>query len=258
MLKFSDSVSPGNVIAIGDIHGTWEPYSQFLDWIRDSGAVIVSLGDLIDRGADDLKVLETSKALNEDPESWGLSSYHVLKGNHEKMFLDSFYIEDGKKRLFFQSAVEWFTNGGSEANAQEMADKYYEWVSDLPILLKIGETIFVHGGTPPGKDPEVSIMEGRPDILLWMREPFLRYGPQLEKWTDKYKRVVHGHTPTIFEEGGISFLPVQKDQRVNIDTGAFIKINSKGEVKHGRLTAYNVTQNTFKQFSVDPNETFAY
>jgi diadenosine tetraphosphatase ApaH/serine/threonine PP2A family protein phosphatase len=238
-----EDISEGDVIALGDIHATWKPYEDFLNWVKGSEATVVLLGDLIDRGGDDLKTLNATKTLIEDPEAWGLHSFHVLMGNHEKMFLESFADWGDGLEIFFQSATQWFSNGGSRENAEEMARDHYEWISKLPYLLTIGDTIFVHGGIWPGVDPR-----GRSSreaaSLLWMREPFLRLGPKLGAWTTKYKRVVHGHTPTFLERGHWSFSPVNLVDRVNIDTGCCFS----GEEGEGRLTAYNVTKGTFKQF----------
>jgi serine/threonine protein phosphatase 1 len=248
-ITWGDNIEPGDVIALGDVHATWKPYSEFLRWVRDSEAIVVILGDLIDRGGEDLKVLEATRRIHEDPETWGVESFYVLKGNHEQMFLDSFSDWGEGPELFFQSARIWFENGGSYDHGEEMARLHYDWVKNLPVLMTIGDTMFVHGGVSPGHDPREFLGKDHyaANSLMWMRKPFLQFGPLFEKWNAPFTRVVHGHTPTPFEGPEQGFLPVLKKDRVNIDTGCYFK----GEEETGRLTAYNVTQKTFKQFSND-------
>lgn len=243
MIEICHKVEPGDVIAVGDIHATWEPYRQFLDWVEGTQAVVVLLGDLIDRGKEDLVVLEETRQRLEEPEKFGLEAFYAIKGNHEEMFLNAAF--DGIAP-FRTTTLEWLNNGGNFEDKFEMIDNHAYWLRQLPVYLIIGDTLFIHGGIFPGKDPALALEENRADDLLWMREPFLRFGPQFERWNPKLKRVVHGHTPTVFEEynreNDLGFAPVVMEDRVNIDTGACFK----GE--EGFLTAYNVTQNTFKFF----------
>lgn len=242
MIEICERIDPGDVIAVGDIHATWGPYRQFLDWAEGSQAVVVLLGDLIDRGGEDLVVLEATRQRLEDPEKFGLGNFHVLKGNHEEMFLTAAF--DGIAP-FRTSTLVWLENGGNFRDKFEMIDNHSGWLWRLPVYMTIGDTLFIHGGIFPGKDPAVTVEERGSDPLLWMREPFLRFGPEFEKWNPRLKKVVHGHTPTIFEEGcyDLEFTPVIKNDRTNIDTGAWYQGQPKGF-----LTAYNVTQNTFKFF----------
>jgi serine/threonine protein phosphatase 1 len=230
------NIQPGDVIAVGDIHGRYDLLNLFLDDVKDSQATVILLGDLIDRGPEDMAVLNRARDLLFDPESWGLQGFHVLRGNHEKMFMDA---ADG------YGIGIWFDNGG---NVAEFANMIYheDWVSKLPIYMVVGDTLFVHAGIYPGHDPAKAIANRKADNLVWMREPFLTVGPQLEKWTDKIKRVVHGHTP-FFEDDQLGQVNVsQKGDRIGIDSGAYFT---------GILTSYNATQDKFKQFTLQTNET---
>lgn len=76
---------------------------------------------------------------------------------------------------------------------------------------------------------------------MWIRNPFLKKGARLHKWTDRLKKVVHGHTITGDK------LPTNHTDRVNLDTGAFMT---------GVLSAYNVTKNTFNQIKGEPNAAY--
>jgi len=237
-VKFNDDIIPGDVIALGDIHATATLYDKFLAWVKDTGCTVVLLGDMIDRGGEDLNVLEKTRNLLEDSEGWGLQAFYALMGNHERMFLD--YVTAPNWGM-----GEWLQNGANFDQMEEIKRLHTEWIRELPIYMTIGDVLFVHGGIFPGHDPQKTIDENRAESFLWMREPFLKHGPEFHKWSPNLKKVVHGHTPTLFEDGGVKRQPVVKEDRVNIDTGAYSK-------RDGCLTAYNVTQNTFKQFFHKP------
>jgi len=231
---YDNTVKAGDVVAVGDIHGRFDLYELFLDHVKGSGATVILLGDMIDRArtpGDDMRVLNKTRDLLLDPESWGLQSFYVLRGNHEKMFMDAV---DG------YGVGLWAQNGGDYQNLDNLA--YHEdWISQLPIYMTVGETMFVHAGIYPGHNPAEAIADGEADELVWMREPFLTCGPQLKKWTNKIKRVVHGHTP-YFENDLMGQVNVsQKGDRIGIDSGAYFT---------NVLTSYNATRNTFTQHTV--------
>jgi serine/threonine protein phosphatase 1 len=232
MINYSPLKQAGDVIAVGDIHGRYDLLNLFLDDVKDTGVSVILLGDLIDRGPDDLGVLHRVSALLQDPESWGLQSFNALRGNHEAMFLD---VCDG------HGLGLWADNGGRWKDLDRMS-LHEDWIRALPIYMVVGDTMFIHAGVFPGKDPAETIEADRADSLVWLREPFMTVGPQLEKWTDKIKRVVHGHTP-FFEDAQLGMVNVsRKWDRIGIDTGAYFS---------GVLTAYNATQGTFWEYTVE-------
>jgi serine/threonine protein phosphatase 1 len=224
MTKLRKKVNAGDVVAIGDVHARYDVLAAALKWLNGTGARVILLGDLIDRGGEDMKVLDKVKELMDDPGSAGLESFNVLMGNHERMFMDA--VEVGGT-----ASILWYKNGGNFKQELQMKATHYEWIKQLPIYMTVGDTMFIHAGVFPGHDPLKEIKNKKADNLLWMREPFLSVGPELHKWTDKVKKVVHGHTIVGKEPD------VTKD-RIGIDTGA---------VFSGILTAYNATRNTYWQ-----------
>jgi serine/threonine protein phosphatase 1 len=227
IFNFCDVINPGDVIAVGDIHATAEPYLMFLDWVRDSGAHVILLGDLIDRGGEDLVVLELTRCLLEDPTRNGLEAFTVIRGNHEQMFLNA---DAGC------GWEDWVMNGGNWEDFEKLR-KHAEWLRELPYYTVIGDTLFTHAGCPPGEDPQTMMgTHYLREQFLWMRRPFLDDGPQFEKWTPHLKKVVFGHTPK-------GALPYRIPNGICIDTLAY---------KTGVLTAYNATQDTFFQIETDP------
>ena len=231
-------ISPGDVIAVGDIHGRYDLLEQFLEDVQGSLACVILLGDIIDRGGDDTKVLNVVSSLLREPDLIGLSNFFCLMGNHEAMFVDAVTGTGDQWSL-------WLHNGGNFEQYGEMQE-HLEWLAELPVYMTVGDTLFTHAGIVPGRDPYELVDKGKVDTLLWMREPFLSRGPEFEKWNPELKQVVFGHTPKFGEGEG---LPYTIPDGICIDTGAFFT---------NCLTAYNVTKQTFYQFTVDDKATADY
>lgn len=235
LFNFNDKIDPGDVIAVGDIHGRMDLFDLFCDHVADSGATVILLGDLIDRGPDSLGVLDRAHYMMMSPESWGLESVTVLMGNHEYMFIDA---AEGTSSSFSL----WLQNGGDFDQYADML-RHLPWVKRLPIFSIIGDSLFTHAGFYPGKHPGETLAKDKQGVekLVWMREPFLSSGPQFEKWDPNLKRVVHGHTP----KGPLPYGSKSGD-RICIDTAAFTT---------GVLTSYNVNKNTFWSYEIDAEPT---
>ncbi len=227
-------IQPGDILAVGDLHARYDLLEAFIKRVRDSQAIVIFLGDIIDRGGDDLKVLNEICHMIGSPEDYGLSNVFCLLGNHEAMFIDALTGPSSSLNL-------WLQNGGNFEQYDEMRD-HLEWLTELPVYMTIGDTLFIHAGIYPGKDPFETINSGKADNILWMREPFLSMGPKFEDWNSDLKRVVFGHTPKFGVGEG---KPYTIPQGICIDTGAYWT---------GILTAYNVTQEVFMEFTCQPAE----
>ena len=225
----STEIAPGDVIAVGDVHGRYDLFELFLEKVRGTEACVILLGDIIDRGGEDVAVLTKVRSLLEEPELEGLSNFFCLMGNHEGMFVDA--CVGPSQDLFL-----WLQNGGNFEQYDEMQE-HLEWIAELPVYITVGDTLFIHAGTVPGRDPYELVENDKVDTLLWMREPFLSRGPEFEKWNPDLKQVVFGHTPK-FEEG--EGLPYTIPDGICLDSGAYWT---------GVLTAYNVTKSEFYQFT---------
>ena len=228
---FDSEFQPGDILAVGDIHARYDLLSAFIERVRGSQAIVIFLGDIIDRGGDDLKVLEEIRHMTEDPDAYGLSNVFCLMGNHEGMFVDAVQGLGSEFNL-------WLQNGGNFEQYGDMQE-HLQWIADLPVYITIGDTLFIHAGNYPGKDPFDTINSGKTDNILWMREPFLEEGPQFEKWNPNLKKVVFGHTPKMGEGMG---QPYTIPDGICIDTGAYFT---------GVLTSYNATQEVFYQFTTE-------
>jgi 3',5'-cyclic AMP phosphodiesterase CpdA len=174
----------GRVVAFADVHGAFDELTAMLraqglvdGALRWSGGDtrLVSLGDLVDRGADSRKVLDLLMRLEGEARAAG-GSVHVVLGNHEVMNIvgDLRYVSPGEYAAFagreddalraaaFEAAVvrepglsrEGFDARfppGYFAHRQAFSPDggYGAWLLSRPFVLVVGDTAFAHGGLPP-------------------------------------------------------------------------------------------------------------
>lgn len=171
------------IVVVADVHGAYAELSALLratgvvdDALAWSGGEtrLVSLGDLLDRGAESRRVMDLLMRLDEDAARSG-GGVHVLLGNHEVMNLvgDLRYVApaefaafaddepDAERAAAFArlrarldttepdpAAFEQLYPRGYFAHRRAFAADgvYGRWLLSLPSLLVIGDTAFVHGG----------------------------------------------------------------------------------------------------------------
>jgi serine/threonine protein phosphatase 1 len=185
------------LLAFGDLHGAIRPLRRLLKRLNlRSTDRLVFLGDYIDRGENSRAVLDLLFGLAQD------FKCVFLKGNHEDMFLRSYFGEDEDWYL-------WQVNGG-HTTWRDFAyawppEPYLTWMQSLETLYETETHYFVHAGLLPGLPPEQTPEHER----LWIREPFLS---STFEWG---KPVVFGHT---IQLGG----PLVQANKLGIDTGAFL------------------------------------
>jgi len=233
--NYADRMHPGialpegtRVYAVGDVHGRLDLLLALHDLIREDlaanppqTALLVYLGDYVDRGPHSAGVIET---LLSDPVS-GVETVHLM-GNHEQVMLD--FAIDGTFR------DTWFRNGGREtlqsygvdpdgagtgdeavaALARAFADAlpkvHRHFLAAMPTSHRAGSLFFAHAGIDPARPLDAQ----QDHDLMWIRDAFLHDD------RDTGAVVVHGHTPAPE--------PEVTPHRINVDTGAWCT---------GRLTA---------------------
>lgn len=186
----------GRIVVIGDVHGAYDAMVGILEttgivdadgnW-TGGDARLVSLGDLLDRGADSRAVLDLLMQLQQSAPAAG-GRVHVVLGNHEHMNMigDLRYVSPGEYAAFApdetaamrdEAFAEWLTEQQSSAGQQVPAGQpdpaaatreqfdlryppgyfahraafapdgqYGAWLIDLPAIIVIGDTAFLHGG----------------------------------------------------------------------------------------------------------------
>jgi hypothetical protein len=151
------------VVAFADVHGA---YTELLTLFRESGIVdaqdrwaagrthVVSVGDLLDRGADSRKVMDLLMRLQREAEAAD-GQLHVVLGNHEAMNVlgDLRYVTAGEFAAYtdLETAAERvdqnFPRGffGHRA-ALSPTGTYGKWLLSLPVAIVVNDTLFMHGG----------------------------------------------------------------------------------------------------------------
>lgn len=144
------------VVVIGDVHGAYDALVTLLEGAglidarqRWSGGAthLVSLGDLLDRGDATQQVLDLFIRLEEEAEAAG-GRVHVLLGNHELMNLT------GDWRDVTAADIASFAQSGAEdpavlrRRAFYRYGKYGGWLLQRPVLIRINNRLYTHGGLP--------------------------------------------------------------------------------------------------------------
>ena len=169
------------VVAFADVHGAFDELTALL---RESGIIdaqnrwaagrthVVSLGDLLDRGADSRKVMDLLMRLQGEASAAG-GALHVILGNHEAMNVlgDLRYVAAGEYAAYTDleppavrksAREEWVLRNGPESIAtfeQRFPPGYFghraalspggwygNWLLGLPVAIVINDTLFMHAG----------------------------------------------------------------------------------------------------------------
>ncbi len=207
------------IYAIGDIHGHLDKLRGVHEWIEadrartgDRDALVVHLGDLIDRGPDSRGVVQYLMDGQARGEPW-----IVVKGNHDA-YLPRFvspheeygpnWMSDGmggRKTLESYGLRQGMlqSRGGLRDKARaEIPEAHIAYLDGLPLYHETRDLILVHAGIRPGLPMSDQVEED----LIWIRAEFLN------DTRDHGKLIVHGHTPVE--------RPEHHGNRVALDTGA--------------------------------------
>ncbi len=158
----------GRIVAIGDLHGDLQATRQAFrlagaidpsdHWIGGD-LIVVQTGDQLDRGNDEQAILELLDHLQDEAQAAGGALY-LLNGNHELMNtrLDFRYVTEGGFKDF-QDAVN-ISEEDSLLLAHEPPRRhrvaafrpggpFAVLLAERPVVLVLGENVFVHGGVLP-------------------------------------------------------------------------------------------------------------
>jgi hypothetical protein len=225
------------IIAIGDLHGDLDVTRRALRLAGAIGAddhwsggklTVVQTGDVIDRGDSDREVLDLLERLRAEATRAG-GALVALSGNHEIMNVSGdFRYVSAKSAAAFPDRARAFAPGGA----------YARLLAGWPVIAKLGDSVFVHGGLLP-EHVQYGIDAINRDAAAWMRgegpAPAILMRDDAPVWTRLYSndpdddactrlervlravgvaRMVVGHTP---QTRGIS--PACGEKVWRIDTG---------------------------------------
>ncbi len=211
------------IYTVSDLHGySFDAFTEHLKEINFSDEdTLYVLGDIVDRGADGVKYLRYIRTR---------PNIKLLLGNHEDMMLDNEFlfqtVTDENAEILTSQKMRnyenWMYNGGIptvdalKALSDSELKHMFMYLRRLPLYTEVsaGDRNFVlcHAGL--GKfSPEKPLSEYSRRELLWTR-------PSL---TDRYyedgKKVICGHTPTIYYGDIYDKKPIFTPTWINIDAG---------------------------------------
>jgi hypothetical protein len=180
--------TPRRLVAIGDLHGDLAATRSALllagamdeqdRWIGGE-LVIVQTGDQLDRGDDELEVIDLLDSLGQQARLAG-GDVHVLNGNHELMNakLDMRYVTPGGYLDFLETPIA----NHAAATPQQVVDGVTARIKAMrpggPLALRfarrnviviVGDTVFVHGGVLP-EAVDYGIERLNQETRQWLRK----------------------------------------------------------------------------------------
>lgn len=223
----------GKDFVVGDIHGHYDVLIEQLELIHFDfkNDRLFSVGDLVDRGEQNLEVLRLLD------EKW----FYAVRGNHEQMIIDRYEslvnkpawsntikIKDDARRIHIANGGQWF----DELSEEEGRDYVYEKIKELPYVITFNSEAkligIIHAEVPEEfKDWTgfLSAFETTSSVrheVLYGRNEILGYWDYIsdESVEDEYREqprmikgidmVIHGHTSTS--------MPVLGGNQIWIDT----------------------------------------
>ncbi len=183
--------APERVVAVGDLHGDLDATRRALrlagaidktdKWIGGK-LVVVQTGDQIDRGDQDREVLELVERLKNDAPKTG-GQFIALVGNHEIMNdeLDFRYVTKSGLAEFSDVEAEdpWVetellpllkSSQRGRAAAFFPTGTYAQMLARRPVMVRVGDSIFVHGGIEPSWIQKTGGLDAiNSDTAAWLR-----------------------------------------------------------------------------------------
>jgi hypothetical protein len=183
------SAAPGasRIIVIGDVHGDYAVFVQVLQQVgvidakrkwKGGTTVLVQTGDVPDRGPQSRKVMDLLMDLEKQARKAG-GQVHPLLGNHEVMNMlgDLRYVSPEEYASYASADAEAlrehvFMTGATPQQREDAAlkstwmaahppgwvelvqafgakGKYGRWLRQHDTIVKVGDTLFMHGGISP-------------------------------------------------------------------------------------------------------------
>lgn len=208
---------------MSDIHGCYKEFIKMLQLINFSeNDTLYILGDVLDRGENPLEILEY--IMNH-------GNIILLMGNHENMMLNYFKTKNIFIKKYYK--LNWIFNGGNttlnELNKLENVNKYYTFISNLPLYKEItinNKTyLLVHAGIKPYKNKSLKeiLKKQKRYNFFDIRSRFI-----LNQYNFPFI-VIFGHTKVkkIFE----SYMKIDKNRKYRIKNYKIYKIEKIFQTK---------------------------
>lgn len=171
------------ILVIGDIHGEFKKLMSLYKKIEvTDNDLVIFLGDYVDRGRENVKVLKFIMSESQK------ENVIALCGNHEDMLLTD--ILAGNIRLDAENKT-LREIASQKLKEPDFEDKVLRFLKNLPFKFEMElngkEYFFCHAGV----NPKIPFDEQDEIELMWIREEFFTV-------YDGEKIIVVGHTPVMF------------------------------------------------------------
>lgn len=156
---------------VGDVQGCYEPLCRLLEEVRfdQSRDTLVSVGDLINRGPNNIGVVELARSLG--------SSFRGVLGNHDLNFLA---VSAGLRQLKGKDTT-------MDLLDSEKRGEIVDWFRHLPLALWLEGHLIVHAGLVPEWTKDQAL-EYSDEVCATLRGPNYRdflaqmYGDKPDRW----------------------------------------------------------------------------
>ena len=196
------------IVAIGDLHGDLDATRKALrlagaidekdGWIGGD-LIVVQTGDQLDRGDEEQAILEMLDRLQGEAKAAG-GAMHILNGNHELMNArpDLRYVTEGGFEDFEDAVVIAEEDSLLLAHEPDQRARVAAFrpggpfalmLAERPVVLVLGENVFVHGGVLP-MHLEYGLDRLNDEVSEWLRgngePPDFIHTSQSPTWTRIY------------------------------------------------------------------------
>ena len=216
-----DASAYSQVLAVSDVHGMRASQEALLRgagvtdasgrW-RAGNALLIVIGDSIDKGPQSLEVLDAWMALAPQAEAAGGRVVHLL-GNHEAEFLAS--PNDSRKAAELYAELQ--AKGMPVSDLTDKTKPYGKFLSEMPLAARVGKWVFCHAGLYPGPswsafaasaraavgagaygDPLLSADDSILEAKDWWKDPSARAELEGRLSADGLYGLVQGHQPKAY------------------------------------------------------------
>ncbi|WP_313684190.1 metallophosphoesterase [Pantoea sp.] len=174
-----------NIFIVGDLHGCYNRLMTQLDELQldRKRDLLISVGDLIDRGAQSLECLDLIT------EKW----FACVRGNHEQMAIDA--LAGRNVDLWFYNGGDWFNRLDYEQEI--LAKALIARAGSLPYVIELETNakriVIAHADYPDNQyefGKEIDLHE-----TVWSRERFGMLGEDMGDKINGADAFYFGHTP---------------------------------------------------------------
>lgn len=261
----------GHLFAIPDIHGQADLLERMLAHVdrlpRPKPRTGVFLGDLIDRGPENLRAIDL--ALNA---KMRFDKHVILPGNHEGMLIDGLDLplDTGAFKFWYANGgyavVDELTDGG-DGTLEELREQlrvafpkgFLDDMRTAPGHYRSGDLTLLHAGMRPplGPDPAAArarflaqpLADAPREHWAWIRRNFLEWRGGWDE--DRREVIVHGHTILAdrkfdtAHEAAVAADFVKSHARLSLDMGIY---------KYGQLLCLEVLDGRYRVHLVTRRE----